>query len=535
MARLSANIIDVGDVLVIGAGLAGLFAALQLAPRQVTVMAAGKRAKGTASQWAQGGIAAALGPDDSIDNHVADTIAAGAGLVDEEIAKLVASDAAARIDDLESLGIAFNRNDDGSYALGREAAHSHNRIVGVSGDRAGREIMSALVARAEAAVHIDFLEGFAAYELAVEDGRVVGVFARPAQANALSGPLLIRARAVILATGGIGHLYAVTTNPRGANGDALAMAARAGAEIADSEFVQFHPTALTGAGDPAPLATEALRGEGAILVNAHGTRFMPDIHEDAELAPRDIVARAVFHEIQKTGHVGLDLRRNGLAETLESRFPTVAAHCKNANIDPTQKALPVAPATHFHMGGIQTSKYGRTGLSGLWACGEVAATGLHGANRLASNSLLEAVVFAARIAEDINNTVPPTGLPRPAPPITQIEGDMTALAPATMRLRRLMSTHVGVLREAEGLTEALGELRRLERAAGGLAPFANMVMAAQFITVAALHRQESRGGHYRSDFQETAEAAQHSRLTVTEIERAYADLPDAVPLVADAQ
>ena len=529
MTGPSANIIDVGDVLVIGAGLAGLFAALKMAPRQVTVMAAGKRTNGAASKWAQGGIAAALGPDDSVDAHVADTLAAGAGLVDEDIARLVAGDAAARIADLEALGVSFNRDAKGDYALGREAAHSHNRIVGVSGDQAGRAIMAALIGQAESAPNIDFLEGFSAYELAVEDGRVVGVFARPANGNALSGPLLIRARATILATGGIGHLYAVTTNPLGANGDALAMAARAGATIADAEFVQFHPTALTGMGDPAPLATEALRGEGAILLNGDGHRFMPDIHRDAELAPRDIVARAVFDEIKKTGHVGLDLRPHGLADNLETHFPTVAAHCQKAGIDPTQTPLPVAPATHFHMGGIQTDKTGRTSLSGLWACGEVAATGLHGANRLASNSLLEAVVFAARIAEDINHTVPPTSLARPAPPTTHIDSDTALLAPATQKLRQLMTDHVGVLRDKAGLTHALQELKTLQRTANGLAPFANMVLAAQFITLAALQREESRGGHFRSDFPRTRDKAQHSRLCLADIEAdieaANQDLP----------
>ena len=530
MPSPTANIIDVGDVLVIGAGLAGLFTALKLAPRPVTIMAAGKRKKNSASQWAQGGIAAALGADDNIENHIADTIAAGAGLVDNDAARLVASDAADRIADLADLGVPFDRDANGDFALGREAAHSHKRIIGVRGDRAGREIMHALGRHAEASPSIDFMEGFAAYELAVEDGRVVGVFARPMQGtthNAMQGPMLIRARAVILATGGIGHLYGVTTNPVGANGEALAMAARAGAHIADAEFVQFHPTALTGMGDPAPLATEALRGEGAILVNAKGQRFMPDIHQDAELAPRDVVARAVFDQISKTGSVGLDLRPSGLAENLSHRFPTVAENCKKASLDPTQTALPVAPAAHFHMGGIQTDLHGRTSLAGLWACGEVAATGLHGANRLASNSLLEAVVFAARIAEDINHMVPPSTMARPAPPQTQFNGQTPLLAPATARLRHLMQTHVGVLRHAAGLTTALTELQRLQKASGGMAPFANMVLAAQLVTLAALKRQESRGGHCRTDYQQTDSQAVHGRLTIADVTAFNENLFDA--------
>lgn len=517
----TSNIIDVGDVLVIGAGLAGLFTALKLAPRPVTIMAAGKRKKGSASQWAQGGIAAAIGADDSIENHIADTIAAGAGLVDDEIARLVATDAAARIADLADLGVPFDKTVTGDYALGREAAHSHNRIIGVRGDRAGREIMKALGRHAEASPGIDFMEGFAAYELAVEEGRVVGVFARPSSGSTLQGPILIRARATVLATGGIGHLYAVTTNPVGANGEALGMAARAGAPIADAEFVQFHPTALTGpfsnGSDPAPLATEALRGEGAILVNAHGERFMPNIHKDGELAPRDVVARGVFDEITKTGFVGLDLRPSGLANKLTERFPTVAETCRKAGIDPTQQSLPVAPAAHFHMGGIQTDKQGRTGLAGLWACGEVAATGLHGANRLASNSLLEAVVFAARIAEDINHMVPPSTTARPAPPQTRIDGDMPTFAPATQKLRAVMQNNVGVLRNETGLKHALAELYRLEKAAGSIAPFANMVVAAQLVTLAALQRQESRGGHSRTDFGDIAPQATHSRLTIADL------------------
>ena len=518
------NIIDVGDVLIIGAGLAGLFTALKLDGRPVTVMAAGKRTKGAASKWAQGGIAAALGADDDPSLHAQDTINVGSELVDEAVAGFVAAEAEARITDLETLGVSFDRNGDGNLKLGREAAHSRNRIISISGDRSGRAIMKALGQRAEATPSINFMEGYAAYELAVENGRVVGVFARPADGSALSGPLLIRARAVIMATGGIGHLYAVTTNPNGANGEALAMAARAGAQIADAEFVQFHPTALTGMGDPAPLATEALRGEGAQLINAHGHRFMPEIDPRAELAPRDVVARAVFNQINETGSVGLDLRANGIAENLTARFPTLAEQCRKHKIDPTQSALPIAPATHFHMGGIKTDTHGRTALPGLWACGEVASTGLHGGNRLASNSLLEALVFGARIAEDVNNIMPLTMSAKPAQPATMPSDDAGILAPAVQQLRQLMARHVGVLRHADGLIYTLHELERLQRAAGGMAPFANMVLAAQFVTMSALHREESRGGHARSDFPDKRPAA-HSVMTLQSLNDAYDALP----------
>lgn len=528
MTSPTANIIDSGDVLIIGAGLAGLFTALKLAPRQVTVLTGGKRSKSAASNWAQGGIAAALAPDDCVDAHTKDTCAAGAGLVDPTIAHILSASAADRIRDLETFGVRFDCDAKGAYIFGREAAHSHNRILSINGDRTGREIMTALHARAAATPSIDFLEGYAAYELAVEDGRVVGVFSRPASQSSQAGPILIRARATVIATGGAGHLYAVTTNPASANGEALAMAARAGAQISDGEFVQFHPTALTGMGDPAPLATEALRGAGAYLVDATGHRFMRDIHPDGDLAPRDVVARGVFDARQRTGFAGLRLHGTNagdLAENLAQRFPTIYATCVKHKIDPTRTPLPVAPAAHFHMGGIRTENHGRSSLPGLWACGEAASTGAHGANRLASNSLLEAIVFGARIAEDINNIVPLSSTARPAPPQTRIDDEMQIHAPITSRVRALMSTHVGVQRSRDGLTQALGELVQLERATQALAPFANMVLAAQFIAFAALHRCESRGGHFRTDFPYTEQRGKRYPITLADLRAGLNNLP----------
>ena len=514
---LSGNIIDAGDVLIIGAGLAGLFTALKLQPRQVTVMAAGHHTTGSASSWAQGGIAAAIGDDDAPAFHAEDTINAGDGLVDDKIAHILAQEAPARIEDLLDLGIPFNRHDNGTLALGREAAHSHNRIVGVKGDLAGHEIMQSLIQRARANPAIRFMDGLSAYELAVEDERVVGVFAKPSGTNTAEAPLLIRARAVILATGGSGHLFEVTTNPIFSNGEAIAMAARAGAVIGDIEFVQFHPTAFFGFGDPAPLATEALRGEGAWLVNGLGERFMCDIHPDAELAPRDIVARAVFREKQRTGFVGLDLTRPDLASLTNhfaNHFPTVAATCARENIDPRQNLLPVAPAAHYHMGGVATDLNGRSSLPGLWVCGEAACTGAHGANRLASNSLLEALVFGARIAQDVNAVIPHRNISRPRPAELTFEQDASISFPHIQKLRVAMFAHAGVERNKEGLQTLIKDIVRLKRSTMGRAPFANMLTTSLMIATAAYLREESRGGHFRSDFPSKASNAVRTTMTL---------------------
>ena len=506
-----ANIIDAGDVLVVGAGLAGLYTALKLSHRPVTLITSAGTHKGSSSFWAQGGIAAAIGADDSPDLHTEDTIRAGDGLVDETIAALLAHNAAERLEDLADFGVPFNKDLNGGLALGREAAHQRNRIAGVSGDRAGREIMKCLGQLAESSPSINMLSGFSAYELAIEDGRVVGVFADTGKHP--FGKTLIKARAVILACGGSGYLYATTTNPQFSNGAALAMAARAGASIADPEFVQFHPTAIHGMGDPAPLATEALRGVGARLINERGEAFMSAYHDDSEMAPRDIVARAVFDEIQKTGSVGLDLRGQ-IAETLDEKFPTVADYCKKGGFDPRVSPIPVAPAAHYHMGGIKVDQNGRTSLPGLWACGECASTGAHGANRLASNSLLEALVFGARIAEHIDFTLPVRAASSPQPPMLAPSTTIQQVMPAMQKLRDCMSRHVGVVRTREGLEEAFKQLFRLERIASDTPDLSNMILTALMITAAAYEREESRGSHFRSDYPNKHAIAERSTLTL---------------------
>jgi L-aspartate oxidase len=501
------NIVECDGALILGGGIAGLFTALKLAPLAVMVLAGRRPGASGSSAWAQGGIAAAMGPDDDWRRHAADTIAAGAGLCDPNIVELVAREAGARIADLLDLGAPFDRKSDGALALGREAAHSRARIVHVKGDRAGAEISATLAARAAATPSIQLLEGFHAVELAQEDGRVTGIFARYGQ-GAGTRLILFRARAVILATGGLGALYGVTTNPPETRGEGLGMAARAGAVIADAEFVQFHPTAIDVGRDPAPLATEALRGEGATLIDENGSRFLAAIHPQAELGPRDVVARAIHRRIAGGHKVFLDCRQ-AVGGAFAQRFPTVFASCQAAGIDPAIQPIPIAPAAHYHMGGIASDALGRSSLEGLWVVGECASTGLHGANRLASNSLLENLVFGARVASDVRGVLAP-GSPRGLPRAPQ----MAALASPPRLLREAMSRHVGLERDASGLAEALDVIARVEKAGNGEATLLNMTTAARLVTTAALARQESRGGHWRTDFPKSENLGQRSFLTL---------------------
>jgi L-aspartate oxidase len=513
------NVIECKGALIVGAGLAGLFTALKLSPFPATIVAGARPGRSGSSAWAQGGIAAAVGEDDSWESHASDTIAAGAGTCDPEIVEVVTREAPARIEDIISLGAPFDRKTDGSLALGREAAHSAARIVHVKGDRAGAEVTRILAEHALATTSVTLHEGFHGIELAIENGRVAGMFALYGL-GAQARLVLFRAPAVVFATGGIGALYAVTTNPLESRGEGLGMAARAGAIIADAEFVQFHPTAIAVGRDPAPLATEALRGEGAVLIDETGRRFMPAVHANAELAPRDVVARAIHREIKHGHRVFLDCRE-AIGANFSERFPTVFAACKSAGIDPAMQPIPVAPAAHYHMGGISTEVHGRTSLAGLWAVGECASTGLHGANRLASNSLLEALVFGARVAEDVCGRVAPR-----AGRGTLAGPELLAAPPPPQLLRDAMTRNVGLERDEHGLREALATIAAVERASNGEPAVLNMTTTAKIVAAAALQRHESRGAHFRMDYPRADILAQRSFCRLADVERIAAQ---AVP------
>ncbi|MGZ6020649.1 MAG: L-aspartate oxidase [Phenylobacterium sp.] len=471
-------------VLVVGAGLAGLSAALAAAPRKVLVLSDAPLSQGCSSAWAQGGVAAALSEGDSAERHAADTVAAGAGLVDAAMARLLTEEGPAAVRALADLGAPFDRKSDGAFAQSLEAAHSQPRVARVKGDQAGKAIMEAVIAAVLAAPHIEVRASHRLRGLLQDAaGRVRGVVAQH------DGALIeVTAAATILATGGIGGLYAVTTTPAELRGEGLGLAALAGALIADPEFVQFHPTAIDIGRDPAPLATEALRGEGAVLADADGERFMARYHPDAELAPRDVVARAIHAEREAGRGAFLDAR-DAVGEHFPDEFPAVFAACLAGGVDPRVQPIPVAPACHYHMGGIATDLDGRTTLAGLYAAGECASTGVHGANRLASNSLLEAAVFGARAGRAAARGAAPA----PARLVRLVTPDLPAHAVQT--LRRAMSRDAGVIRAAEGLLRLLEVIEDLEACHGRTAALA----AARLIAASALARAESRGGHFRAD------------------------------------
>ena len=498
---------DSVDVLVIGGGLAGLNAALIAAERGSTAVISKTPLEGTNTNRAQGGIAAAIGAGDDPRHHADDTIRAGDGLCDPAAVRALAGEGPAAVQRLLQIGVRFDRDADGRLALGREGAHSADRILHAGGDRTGIHVQSALARRAEDA-GLDLRIGACARELIIDAGRCVGAVVEDAAGK--SGA--IEARAVILAAGGAGALYRHTTNPPGATADGLGLALRAGAIVRDVEFVQFHPTALVAGDGSAFLVSEALRGEGAILLDADGNRFMVDAHPDAELAPRSTVARAISETMHRdgAGHVRLDISHRG-ADFIRRRFPGVRAGCLERGFDIAAGPVPVAPAAHYHMGGVATDLHGRTGIAGLFACGEAAATGAHGANRVASNSLLEAAVFSARAARAaISEPARNAGFAAEPEPI---RAPGAGAAPSWDALRGILGAGAGLVRDADGLAAARNAVDEwLAAPADAGNGTRNAALAARAIIGAALARRETRGAHLRSDFPDADPGQARSRF-----------------------
>lgn len=480
------------EVLIIGSGIAALSAALAAAPRRVLILTPGRLGRDGASHWAQGGIAAAMGTGDSPGLHAQDTLSAGAHHNDDGCVAELTAAAPESIDWLTALGARFDRSGDGRFSLGREAAHSAPRIVHAQGDATGAEVMRALIAAVRRAMHVEVCEGFEARALLQSDSRVAGVLADDQSGRRYA----FAAAAVVLATGGIGQLYRYTTNPAHADGSGLAMAMAAGAELRDLEFVQFHPTALAvRALDPAPLPllTEALRGAGAVLLDHAGCRFMAGV-AGAELAPRDVVARAVFRQLRQ-GPVWLDAR-DAVGDAFPQRFPAVFALAQRHGLDPRNEPLPVAPAEHYHMGGIAADSRGQTRVSGLYAIGECACTGVHGANRLASNSLLEGLVFG----REAGHALAAASLSSPrawrTPLVTDDLADPAAVA---LRLRHQMWDCIGIERDAASLARMREWLQTQRRFTPAGSRNAARLLVAEAIASAAAERSDSLGAHWRAD------------------------------------
>ncbi|MFF9637633.1 L-aspartate oxidase [Streptomyces bacillaris] len=521
------------DVVVVGSGVAGLTTALRCAAAGLdTVVVTKARLDDGSTRWAQGGIAAALGEGDTPEQHLADTLVAGAGLCDEEAVRTLVTEGPDAVRRLITTGAHFDTTDSGDIALTREGGHHRRRIAHAGGDATGAEISRALVEAVRAAA-LRIIENALVLDLLTDaEGRTAGVSLHVMGEGQHDGVGAVRAPSVVLATGGMGQVFSATTNPSVSTGDGVALALRAGAEVSDLEFVQFHPTVLfLGAESEGqqPLVSEAVRGEGAHLVDASGTRFMLGQHELAELAPRDIVAKAITRRMHEHGteHMYLDARHFG-ARMWEQRFPTILAACRAHGIDPVTEPVPVAPAAHYASGGIRTDLRGRTTVPGLYACGEVACTGVHGANRLASNSLLEGLVFAERIAADIAETRPPRTEPAEAP--GDADAPVPLLAPeARTVIQRTMTRGAGVLRSAESLAAAAEELEALHRSAAADADdpdpkvavpgvdtweVTNLLLVSRVLVAAAREREETRGCHWREDRPDRDDAHWRRHLVV---------------------
>ncbi|WP_327254295.1 L-aspartate oxidase [Streptomyces sp. NBC_01244] len=525
------------DVVVVGSGVAGLTAALRCAAAgRRTVVVTKARLDDGSTRWAQGGIAAALGDGDTPEQHLDDTLVAGAGLCDEAAVRLLVTEGPDAVRRLIATGAVFDTSaETGEIELTREGGHHRRRIAHAGGDATGAEISRALVE----AVHdagIETVENALVLDLLLDaEGRTAGVTLHVMGEGQHDGVGAVHAPAVILATGGMGQVFSATTNPSVSTGDGVALALRAGAEVSDLEFVQFHPTVLFLGADAEgqqPLVSEAVRGEGAYLVDAGGVRFMTGQHELAELAPRDIVAKGIMRRMQEQGtqHMYLDARHFG-AQMWEQRFPTILAACRSHGIDPVTEPIPVAPAAHYASGGVRTDLHGRTTVPGLYACGEVACTGVHGANRLASNSLLEGLVFAERIADDIIGNPPVgTGPGIPVPATGPLQP-----AEARYEIQRIMTDGAGVLRSAESLRRAAAALEALyatalteletrgKTAVPGTETWeaTNLLCVARVLVAAAQRRAETRGCHWREDHpdRDDTDWRRHLVVRLSETER----------------
>ena len=534
------------DVIVVGSGIAGLTCAIRLRENGARVLLVTKTVLDEGSTaWAQGGIAAALDPEDSPQEHLDDTLVAGAGLCDPEAVRVLVTEGPARVRELVARGAEFDRTESGEIKLTREGGHHRDRIAHAGGDATGREISRALIA------HLDTVRSDPGIEviehalvvdlLTAADGAVAGVTLHVIGEGQLDGVGAAYARAVVLATGGLGQIYTSTTNPPVATGDGVAAALRAGAVVEDLEFIQFHPTVLylgEGSSGQQPLISEAVRGEGAFLVDATGTRIMQGRHELADLAPRDVVARAILSVMAEQGvdHVYLDARHLGAA-FLEERFPSIVASCRSLGFDPAVDLLPVSPAQHYASGGVKTDLRGRSSLDGLYACGECSCTGVHGANRLASNSLLEGLVFAHRIADDIATRLASGQLPVRSPQVGSRDGQAAELVDSRHRVvvQRIMTTGVGPVRSAPSVAAAVRQLAEIsalpvvEPAGPRSWETTNLVHLGRALAAVAGRRAETRGGHVRADYPEQDPAwREHQRLTVTEGELDVTDAPAAV-------
>ncbi|MFY4721194.1 L-aspartate oxidase [Streptomyces sp. LaBMicrA B280] len=525
------------DVVVVGSGVAGLTAALRCeAAGLSTVVVTKARLDDGSTRWAQGGIAAALGEGDTPEQHLEDTLVAGAGLCDETAVRLLVTEGPGAVRRLIETGAHFDESSEGGLALTREGGHHRRRIAHAGGDATGAEISRALV-EAVRARGLRTIENALVLDLLTDaEGRTAGVTLHVMGEGQHDGVGAVHAPAVVLATGGMGQVFAATTNPSVSTGDGVALALRAGAEVSDLEFVQFHPTVLflgSDAEGQQPLVSEAVRGEGAHLVDADGVRFMAGQHELAELAPRDIVAKAITRRMQEqdAGHMFLDARHFG-AEMWEHRFPTILAACRANGIDPVTEPIPIAPAAHYASGGVRTDDHGRTTVPGLYASGECACTGVHGANRLASNSLLEGLVYAERIAADIAAERAADGLrarvPEPVPHPDKPAHPL--LAPESrFAIQRIMTQGAGVLRGADSLAGAAEQLQRLhtdardaldvhgKTAEPGVDSWeaTNLLCVARVLVAAARLREETRGCHWREDHAERDDAHWRRHIVVT--------------------